>query len=136
MAARTRRTDRGGWANVRYRRDSTGIDYEGVTVEDALRESLSIDLRETANLRQPFFPWATSIHEPKSGPLDFDRFPFQRERTLPRITVRAGSEGVALEARIRRGAEWTHDAKRSLIERGYELTDAELRAFAGEPVRA
>ena len=55
-------------------------------------------------------------------------FPFQRERALPRIMVRAGAEGVALEARIRRGAEWTEDAKRALIQRGYELTDAELVA--------
>jgi len=55
-------------------------------------------------------------------------FPFKRERAIPRITVRAGAEGVALEARIRRGAEWTIDAKRALIERGYELTDAELTA--------
>ncbi len=54
-------------------------------------------------------------------------FPFQRERALPRITVRAGAEGVALESRIRRGAEWTEPAKRALIQRGYELTDAELR---------
>ena len=69
----------GGWANVRYRRSSDGVDYEGVSVEDALRESLAIDLRETENLRQPFFPWATRIHEPKTGPLDFTRFPFQRE---------------------------------------------------------
>ena len=55
-------------------------------------------------------------------------FPFKRERAIPRIMVRAGAEGVALEARIRQGAEWTTDAKRSLIERGYELTDAELTA--------
>jgi predicted acylesterase/phospholipase RssA len=55
-------------------------------------------------------------------------FPFQRERALPRITVRAGAEGVALESRIRRGGEWTEDAKRALIQRGYELTDAELVA--------
>ena len=55
-------------------------------------------------------------------------FPFQRERALPRITVRAGAEGAALEARIRRGAEWTEAAKRALIQRGYELTDAELVA--------
>jgi predicted acylesterase/phospholipase RssA len=55
-------------------------------------------------------------------------FPFRRERALPRIMVRAGAEGMALEARIRRGAEWTHGAKRALIERGYELTDAQLVA--------
>jgi hypothetical protein len=45
---------------------------------------------------------------------------------LPRITVRAGPEGIGLRAR--RGAEWTTGAKRALIERGYELTDAELAA--------
>lgn len=54
-------------------------------------------------------------------------FPFRRERALPRITVRAGADGSALDAAIRRGAEWTDEAKRTLIQRGYELTDAELR---------
>ena len=57
-------------------------------------------------------------------------FPFRRERALPRITVRAGAEGVGLEARLRSGAEWTLESKHALIERGYELTDAELRAAA------
>lgn len=61
-------------------------------------------------------------------------FPFQRERALPRIMVRAGAEGVALEARIRRGVEWTRDAKQALIERGYELTDAELRSASRQDV--
>jgi len=55
-------------------------------------------------------------------------FPFQRERALPRITVRGREEGVALESRVRRGAEWTEPAKRALIQRGYDLTDAELVA--------
>ncbi len=57
-------------------------------------------------------------------------FPFKRERALPRIMVNAGAEGVGLEARIRRGSEWTVEAKRTLIERGYDLTDIELNAFA------
>jgi predicted acylesterase/phospholipase RssA len=55
-------------------------------------------------------------------------FPFRRERALPRIMVRAGAEGFGLEARLRSGAEWTKDAKRALIARGYELTDRELAA--------
>lgn len=55
-------------------------------------------------------------------------FPFQRERALPRITVRAGAEGGALESRMRRGGEWTEPAKQALIRRGYELADAELVA--------
>jgi predicted acylesterase/phospholipase RssA len=62
-------------------------------------------------------------------------FPFRRERALPRVTVSAGVEGVGLEARIRRGAEWTVDAKRALIRRGYELTDRALAdAGVGAPV--
>jgi hypothetical protein len=40
--------------------------------------------------------------------------------------VRAGAEGFGLEARLRSGAEWTGDAKRALIARGYELADEEL----------
>ena len=65
-------------------------------------------------------------------------FPFRRERALPRIMVRAGAEGVGLEARIRRGAEWTDDAKRALIARGYELTDAALEeaGVTGAPAPA
>ncbi len=59
-------------------------------------------------------------------------FPFRRERALPRIMVRAGAEGFGLEARLRRGGEWTEDAKRALIERGYELTDRELAAHGIE----
>jgi predicted acylesterase/phospholipase RssA len=55
-------------------------------------------------------------------------FPFRRERALPRIMVRASSEGVSLEARVREGAEWTDEAKRTLIDRGYSLTDEELKA--------
>jgi predicted acylesterase/phospholipase RssA len=58
------------------------------------------------------------------------QFPFSRERALPRITVRGATEGTGLEARLRTGAEWTEDAKRALIQRGYELTDAELQAAA------
>jgi predicted acylesterase/phospholipase RssA len=63
-------------------------------------------------------------------------FPFRRERALPRITVRAGADGSALDAPIRRGAEWTDEAKRMLIRRGYELTDAELRRATPASVEA
>jgi predicted acylesterase/phospholipase RssA len=63
-------------------------------------------------------------------------FPFRRERALPRITVRAGAEGATLEARIRRGAEWTDEAKRTLIQRGYELTDEELSRAVPASVEA
>lgn len=54
------------------------------------------------------------------------RFPFRHERELPRITVLGTVADVSLEPGFRSSAEWTEDAKRALIRRGYELADAEL----------
>ena len=58
----------------------------------------------------------------------FDRanFPFRHDRAIPRITVRATAEDVSLDAGRRDQREWSVEAKRALIERGYELLDAEL----------
>jgi hypothetical protein len=57
------------------------------------------------------------------------RFPFSRDRELPRITVRATAGKESLEVGgLRSQQPWTEDAKRVLIERGYALTDAVLEA--------
>ena len=56
------------------------------------------------------------------------RFPFRHDRLVPRITVRATVGPLSLEAGARRPQPWSERAKRALIRRGYELTDAELRA--------
>jgi hypothetical protein len=53
-------------------------------------------------------------------------FPFRHDRAIPRITVRATVEDVSLDAGGREGREWTDEAKRALIRRGYDLADAEL----------
>jgi predicted acylesterase/phospholipase RssA len=55
-------------------------------------------------------------------------FPFAHERVIPRITVAGSSGDVHLGAGWRKQPQWTEEAKRALIERGYELTDVELRA--------
>ena len=55
-------------------------------------------------------------------------FPFRHDRAIPRITVRASVGDVSLDTGRRDQREWTEDAKRALIRRGYELADAELRA--------
>ena len=56
------------------------------------------------------------------------RFPFRHDRELPRITVRATAGAESLEPSFRNQRPWTDEAKRLLIERGYELTAAVLRA--------
>jgi predicted acylesterase/phospholipase RssA len=62
-------------------------------------------------------------------------FPFRRERALPRVTVRASAGDATLETGVRAGAVWTERAKRALILRGYELTDAELERSGIETAR-
>ena len=56
------------------------------------------------------------------------RFPFRRDRLIPRITVHASVAEVSLEPGFRSHKPWTHEAKHALISRGYELADQELRA--------
>ena len=56
-------------------------------------------------------------------------FPFRHDRHLPRITVSASAGDLSLEPGFRSQHPWTKDAKRALIARGYEATDAELAKF-------
>jgi predicted acylesterase/phospholipase RssA len=55
-------------------------------------------------------------------------FPFRHDRELPRITVRGSAGPESLEPGFRTQRPWTEQAKRTLIERGYRLTDAALRS--------
>jgi predicted acylesterase/phospholipase RssA len=55
------------------------------------------------------------------------RFPFRHDRAIPRITVRASAEGGGLDPGVRQQKPWPDEVKRALIDRGYELADAELR---------
>jgi predicted acylesterase/phospholipase RssA len=55
-------------------------------------------------------------------------FPFSHQRRIPRITVRASVADVSLEPGARDKHEWTVEAKRALIDRGYRLADDELLA--------
>jgi predicted acylesterase/phospholipase RssA len=57
---------------------------------------------------------------------DATRFPFGDDRAIPRVMVRGSVAEVSLD-HGRADAEWTEDAKRALIARGYELADRELR---------
>lgn len=50
-----------------------------MSLRQALREKLTQRKAEKTGERMRFFDWAMRVPEAKVGPLDFDRFPFQRE---------------------------------------------------------
>ena len=103
----------------------------GTALEERVADEKDASIAELERLRADVLDLVPRrVRADVAARFDEARFPFGRDRLLPRITVRAGAEGVGLRAR--RGAEWTLDTKRALIERGYALTDAEL-AGAGFP---
>jgi predicted acylesterase/phospholipase RssA len=57
------------------------------------------------------------------------RFPFRHDRMVPRVTVRGWTDGPGLEPGFRIQRPWTVEAKRELIDRGWQLADAELGAI-------
>lgn len=48
-------------------------------VSDAIAEQHAQDVAVATGTRIPFFDWSLRVPEPKSGTLDFERFPFQKE---------------------------------------------------------
>jgi len=55
------------------------------------------------------------------------RFPFRHDRALPLTIVRGDPGAKALDPSFRAGLEWPLEAKRALIDLGYEATDRALR---------
>jgi predicted acylesterase/phospholipase RssA len=62
----------------------------------------------------------------------FGRTPLPR--SVQRITVRGSGGAESLEQNFRGQREWTEDAKRALIARGYAAADTELRAHGVDPL--
>jgi predicted acylesterase/phospholipase RssA len=59
------------------------------------------------------------------------RFPFRRDRRLPRVIVHGDAGEHALEPSFRAGLAWPLASKLALIERGYELADEALGQASG-----
>ena len=55
-------------------------------------------------------------------------FPFRHDRLIPRITVSGSVADVSLDPGLRAQKPWTVEDKHALIQRGYDLADAEFRA--------
>jgi predicted acylesterase/phospholipase RssA len=104
-------------------------------------EALRKDVLDLVRRHVPRFSRA-EVERAVTERFDEARFPFRRDRAVRRITIRGTAGDVSLEPGFRRQLPWTVEDKRSIIARGYELADRELRAAGidvdqvGEPAGA
>jgi hypothetical protein len=105
-------------------------------LEERLADEADQSVRELARLRHDVDELLADasvpgeVREAVAARFDAARFPFQHERAIPRLMVRGTAEEVSLEPGFRDQQPWTREAKRMLIRRGYELTDAALTSGA------
>jgi predicted acylesterase/phospholipase RssA len=88
-------------------------------------ESLRDDV--VATVRRSALPWRRrSVVREVEARFATAGFPFRSDRALPVTIVRGDPGELSLDASFRPGLEWPVEAKRALIERGYEQTAAAL----------
>jgi predicted acylesterase/phospholipase RssA len=100
--------------------------------EERMAEQIDQSLRELRSLRHDVL---AAIGDDETRAVVEERFaraqfPFRHDRVIPRIVVRGAVDGVDLEPGFRTQPHWSETEKRRLIERGYELADAELSAIS------
>ena len=129
---RIRRGEPGHLADMMVRLMRVAIS-RNTTVEERWAEERDGSVRELARLREDVLELVRE-HAGDGAAAQVDgrfaaaRFPFRHDRELPRITVRGSAGAESLEPGFRTQRPWTTEAKRSLIERGYRLTDSALRS--------
>jgi predicted acylesterase/phospholipase RssA len=101
-------------------------------LEEQLADEKDESIRELARLRDDLDELlarsaaGAELREAVAERFAAASFPFRHDRAIPRVMVRGTAEEVSLEPGFRDQEPWTREAKRMLIARGYELTDAEL----------
>jgi predicted acylesterase/phospholipase RssA len=104
-------------------------------VEERIARDRDISVQELQRLREDVVASAVSAAPPwRRRRLRADleerfaaaRFPFRHDRHLPALVVRATAGEVALDPTFRGETPWPVEVKRTLIDRGYMLTDEAL----------
>jgi predicted acylesterase/phospholipase RssA len=95
--------------------------------ETSVRELrlLREDVMRTAVSAAP--PWRRKrLRSELDARFEAARFPFRHDRHVPTLIVRGAAGADSLDPTFRSDAPWPDDRKRTLIERGYTLTDEAL----------
>jgi len=105
-------------------------------IEERLAAERETSLAELRSLREDVTgtavaaaaPWRRKrLREELDARFAAARFPFRHDRHVPTLIVRATSGSDSLDPTFRGDAPWPTDTKRTLIERGYALTDEALQ---------
>lgn len=106
-------------------------------LEERLAEEREISVTELHRLREEVIssavaaapPWRRKrLRSELDGIFGSARFPFRHDRQVPSLIVRAAPGEDGLDPTFRGDEPWPEERKRSLIERGYRLTDDALAA--------
>ena len=109
-----------------------------VVLEERLAEERETSVAELGRLREDVVviavaaarPWRRRrLRSQLEDRFATARFPFRHERHVPTLIVRSTPGGDSLDPTFR-SARWPDEIKRSLIERGYRLTDESLAGQA------
>jgi predicted acylesterase/phospholipase RssA len=107
---------------------NTELEVRSARERDASLRALEA-LREDvlASVRRGALPWRRgAVVREVEARFAAAGFPFRSDRALPVTIVRGDPGELSLDASFRAGLEWPVEAKRALIERGYEQTAAAL----------
>jgi predicted acylesterase/phospholipase RssA len=97
-------------------------------LEEKTADDKDLSLRELRSLRADVLAEIADgdVRQWVADRFDAARFPFGHDRAVPRIAVVGSTGGISLEPGLRTHPEWTIEAKRLLIRRGWELADEQL----------
>jgi predicted acylesterase/phospholipase RssA len=112
---------------------NTELEVRSAREKDAsVRELAALRDDVVATVRRTAAPWRrrAAVAEVQAH-FAGARFPFRHDRALPATIVRGDPGELALDASFRAGLEWPVEAKRALVARGYEQTDAALAQRGG-----
>jgi hypothetical protein len=113
---------------------NTELEVRSAQERDASLRALEA-LREDvlATVRRSVLPWrrGAAVRDVEAR-FAAAGFPFRSDRALPVTIVRGDPGELSLDASFRTGLEWPVEAKRALIERGYEQTAAALESDAAD----
>ena len=115
-------------------------DEQAMLPSEQLAELVHQRHAKLTNRITPFFDWAMRVPEPKTGPLDFDRFPFQRELydqegAMDREIVVMKSTQVGISTYLLRWAMYHADVRGQTAlyifpkrQQMYDFADARMKA--------